>query len=211
MMIAQLFEKFLQELEKLLKWFLRFAKRVPNFQRTKPYEYYHLGDYDTELGERPLLVLSLSVNRVLDSYRGGEPAAGSDHGTHLRVPFRKRLKNLRPKQVKHAIEARPQLEAVYFRFCKWINLFCSQFHRVHRIERSLYKRMRFKGGNYLRVSPASSEKDAELLYDEKGMPIRTDPSSIQSQPSPRQKASSKHDAIFLTRERIEFVIKDQIE
>ena len=31
MMIAQLYEKFLQELEQLLKWLLRFAKRVPNF------------------------------------------------------------------------------------------------------------------------------------------------------------------------------------
>ena len=84
----------MQELEKLLKWFLRFAKRVPNFQKTKPYEFYNLGDYDTELGERPLLVLSLSVNRVLDSYRNEE---ASDHSAHLRVPFRKRIKNLKPK------------------------------------------------------------------------------------------------------------------
>jgi hypothetical protein len=42
-MIAHLYEKFRQELNKLLIWFLSFGNRRPEWRRTKPYELKKLG------------------------------------------------------------------------------------------------------------------------------------------------------------------------
>ena len=85
-----------------------------------------------------------------------------------KVPLKTRLRGLKPKQAKYAIETRPMQEEAYFDLFKLVNFICGQFHEVRRIEYILYKRMKWKKAQpHLRVSPASKMKDDHILIKEK--------------------------------------------
>ena len=129
-----------------------------------------------------------------------------------KVPFKTRLRGLKPKQARHAVETSPMFESVYFRCLQMVNTICSQFQQVKRIEPILYKRMKFPKDPVLRISPASVEKDAQLLFDNRSIPVKAEESSSYSYPAtPRERATVKHDAIFHIRDKIEYVIKDHME
>ena len=64
-MVGQLFEKFKSELDKLLRWLLRFANRAIYWQSTKPYELHRLMDYNVSLSEHALLEIEVSVEATL--------------------------------------------------------------------------------------------------------------------------------------------------
>ena len=230
-MIAHLFEKFKLELDNLLKWLLKFACRLPGWNQTKPYELHKLGMYSFELSTEPLMEIEVTVEAAReiieqfpDDSDNVSPKANSGSGNVVsgftlkkKVPFKQRLKSLKPKKARHAIETTPMLEQVYFRFFKWVNHFCAQFNSVKRIEAILYKRIKFtKADKFLNVSPASKEKDAQVMYDERGLPSVSEDAAAEtptmSYPAtPKQMLESDYDEIFRTRERVEFVIKDQME
>ena len=106
------------------------------------------------------------------------------------------------------------LEKSFFGLFKMLNESCLQFHRVKRIEHTLYKRVHFAYFSqypYLRVSPASDEKDAQAMYDVRGMPLDTSGHSYSFLSFVQGRANSKYDEILKLREAIEFVITDHLE
>ena len=188
-MVGHLFEKFHCELRKLLEWLLSFGNRLTEWKFTKPYEIAKLDKYDVNLSETSLLVVEVSIeaarSRKQDSrfnMNSGdednfETEKSERHPINRKVPFKTRLKNLKPKQAKHAIETTPMIEAIYFRLFKWVNFVCMQFGKVPRIERLLYKRIKFhKEKRFLQISPASAMRDAQVFYDEQGLPSKSEES-----------------------------------
>jgi len=79
---------------------------------------------------------------------------------------------LKPNQLRHSVETNPQLESVYFKIFQWLNFLCKQFDGIKKIQCILYKRIKWKSSKdkYLMISPASHEKDEQVVYDEKGLP-----------------------------------------
>lgn len=64
-MVGQLFEKFEFELDKLIRWLLRFANRNIYWQSTKPYELHKLADYNISLSEHALLEIEVTVEATI--------------------------------------------------------------------------------------------------------------------------------------------------
>ena len=85
---------------------------------------------------------------------------------------------------------------------------------MKKIEPLLYKQMKFRKSKYLEVSPASLEKDAQVMYDARGLPVMSDDNSAGSfsfPVTPEEQFKIKFDAIFQVRDRVEFVVKDHLE
>lgn len=96
-----------------------------------------------------------------------------------KVPFKTRLRDLRPAKDRHAVDTHPLLEEVYFVLYQTINSLCEKFASVKRIEPLLYKRMKFKRSQFLQISSASAEKDTQVMYEERG---RLNSDDFSSQP-----------------------------
>ena len=79
-MIAHLYQKFDLELNKVLKYFLRFANRLTSWRETKAYEFNRLGNYNVELSSKPLIVIVVSVEMAqsFTQASGSKPNSDTD-------------------------------------------------------------------------------------------------------------------------------------
>ena len=71
-MIAHLYDKFKLELDKLCGWLLKFANRMPEWRKTKPYEFHKLASYEVGLSSTPLLTIEVTFEETRENILNSE-------------------------------------------------------------------------------------------------------------------------------------------